>query len=123
MQYIDSLPYWQWIMSNIETGGGSAVGNDVNAGRDFAGRDVSRSNVNVHFDRAGAWDPEREELTDRQRIRDLEIYVFGDSRGLTIGVIRTLRNYLVWLIIISVSNVVLIALIAYLIVSIAERGL
>lgn len=85
---------------------GFDAGNDVVSGtlgegvdRSAVGKDIQQ--MNVHFDRASNWDPEREELTTLQRIRDLETFVFGDRRGLTIGVIRTMRHYLTWLIILS----------------------
>lgn len=122
MPTLEIIPFaLSFLMSDLQTGGGGAVSGDANAGGDFAGRDSSRydsrndSNVHINFDRALNWDEEREVLTDRQRIRDLEIYVFGDRRGLTIGIIKTLRNYLIWLIINSVSNVLLILLMAVLI--------
>lgn len=104
-------------MSEINTGGGGAVQGDAGAGRDFAGRDSQRydSNVHINFDRAANWDAEREELTDRQRIRDLETYVFGDRRGLTTGVIRMLRNVVIWLSIVSFLLFVVMVLLTILI--------
>ena len=113
------------IMSQIETGGGGAVQGDAGAGRDFAGRDrLSHGNndVNIHFDRAANWDAEREELTDRQRIRDLETYVFGDRRGFTLGVIRQLRNHVVWLIILSLLQFVALVLLTILIGMLLQSG-
>lgn len=80
---------------------------DVGIGRDAehnaSGKDIQQMNVRFGPEH---WDNEREVLTDRQRIRDLETYVFGDSRGLTIGVFRQMRNHVVWLIVLSLLQLV-----------------
>lgn len=126
MYTLDPIPLaiFQKFMSQIETGGGGAVSGDAGAGRDFAGRDFANhdNNVNIHFDRAQNWDPEREDLTDRQRIRDLETYVFGDRRGLTVGMIRTVRHYLIWLVILSLFQFLGVVLQAALIWAILRGG-
>lgn len=116
----DQIPpiYFWWLMSDVQTGGGGAVGGNANTGGgDFAGRDRSDNNVNIHFDRASNWDPEREELTALQRIRDLETFVFGDRRGLTIGIVRTLRHYLTWLVVLSIIHLIELGLLAVLVVT------
>lgn len=112
------------IMSQIETGGGGAVQGDAGAGRDFAGRDSQRhdNNVHINFDRASNWDEEREDLTPLQRIRDLETYVFGDRRGFTLGVIRQLRNHVVWLIILSLLQFIALILLTILLGMLLQNG-
>lgn len=101
---------WRFMMNETNFDG------DTAAGRDVAGRDrLSYGNdVNIHFDRAANWDSEREELTDRQRIRDLETFVFGDRRGLTLGVIRQLRNLVIWLIVVSILLFIALVLLTIL---------
>lgn len=111
-------------MSEIQTGGGGAVQGDAGAGRDFVGRDSERrdNNVHINFDRAANWDMEREDLTPLQRIRDLETYVFGDRRGFTLGVIRQMRNHVVWLIILSLLQFVALVLLTILIGMLLQNG-
>ena len=84
-------------MTDMRAGGASA--HDVTADNDFVGRDSQRrdNNVNINFDRASNWDMEREDLTQLQRIRDLETFVFGDRRGLILGILRKMRNYEIWM--------------------------
>lgn len=84
-------------MTDIRAGGATA--HDVATDNDFIGRDSQRrdNNVNINFDRAGNWDLEREELTPLQRIRDLETFVFGDRRGLILGILRKMRNDEIWM--------------------------
>jgi len=103
-------------MSEINTQGGASAGN-VEPGNDFIGRDGSRydSNVNINFDRASNWDPEREGLTPLQRIRDLETHVYGDRRGFIVGILRQMRNLVVWLIILSVVSLLILIALAILI--------
>ncbi|MEZ4684179.1 MAG: hypothetical protein R2932_59210 [Caldilineaceae bacterium] len=123
-----SLPFYPPIifrmMSEINTGGGGTVSGNADAGHDFAGRDSQRydSNVHINFDRSANWDKEREELTPLQRIRDLENYVFGDRRGLTMGLIRQLRNHVVWLIILSLLQFIALVLLVILIGVILRGG-
>lgn len=96
-------------------GGGDSIGSEIGEGADrvATGKDIQQ--MNVHFDRAANWDEEREVLTDRQRIRDLETYVFGDRRGLTIGVLRQMRSHVVWLIVLSLLQFMTVLLLAILI--------
>ena len=112
------------VMSEINNGSGGTVGGNANADGDFIGRDLNNrdNNVNIHFDRASNWDEEREVLTDRQRIRDLEIYVFGDRRGLTVGVMRQMRSHLIWLVVLSLLQFLAIVMQAVLIWSILRGG-
>lgn len=127
MLTLEKIPpvLWRMIMSEIRTGGGGLVDGDASTGRDFVGRDRSTydSNVNINFDRASNWDAEREELTDRQRIRDLETYVFGDRHGLTIGVMRQMRSHLVWLVVLSLFQFAGVLLQAMLIWAILRGAL
>lgn len=111
-------------MSEINTGGGGAVSGDANVSRDFSGRDsVNHDNhVNIHLDRTSNWDPEREALSVSQRIRDLEMYLMGDRRGLTVGVIRQMRSHLIWLVTLSLFQFVAIVLQAILIWALLRGG-
>lgn len=121
--YPSTLFYAMSEIHEISTGGGNAVGGDATVDRDYIGRDRSNydSNVNINFDRASNWDPEREELTPLQRIRDLETHVYGDRRGFIIGILHQMRSHVTWLIILSLLQFVVLVMLAILI-SISMRG-
>jgi hypothetical protein len=108
-------------MSELRAGE-NAVHGDIgeHAERNAIGEGIQQ--MNVHFDRASNWDQEREELTEKQRIRDLETYVFGDRRGFTVGVMRQMKSHLIWLIVLSLFQFLAVVMQAILIWSIL-RGL
>jgi hypothetical protein len=108
-------------MSELRAGENAVYGDiGEHAERNAIGEGIQQ--MNVHFDRASNWDPEREELTEKQRIRDLETYVFGDRRGFTVGVMRQMKSHLIWLIVLSLFQFLAVVMQAILIWSIL-RGL
>lgn len=116
MLTLDTIPpaFWYYVMTTP----GDAVRGGIGADADgnAIGKDINQQTMSLHFDRASNWDEEREELTPLQRIRDLETYVYGDRRGLTVGILRQMRNHLYWLIILSglqFINAILLAMLLY----------
>jgi hypothetical protein len=124
MLTLNTIPldlYWMAMNERLRAGEDAisgAIGED--ADHNVIGKGVQQMNIN--FDRATNWDEEREELTEKQRIRDLETYVFGDRRGLTIGIMRQMRSHLIWLIVLSLFQFLAVLMQAILIWSIL-RGL
>lgn len=119
----DTLPLaiWQLMTSGFDAGEDIVAGTlGEGVDRSAVGKDIQQ--MNIHFDRAANWDEEREDLTDRQRIRDLEMYVFGDRRGFTIGVMRQMRNHLTWLIVLSGFQFLAILLQALLVWELLRGG-
>lgn len=107
-------PYLLYLMTSGNAGNDLVHGTmDEGVDRSAIGKDIQQ--MNVHFDRTSNWDGQREELTDRQRIRDLETYVFGDRRGFTVGVMRQMRSHVIWLVTLSVFQFLAILLQAILI--------
>lgn len=118
--YLSPLTFLLMSQHSFDTGNDAIsghMGDDVDSSQ--IGKDLQQ--MNIHFDRASNWDPEREELTDRQRLRDLETYVFGDRRGFTIGVMRQMRNHLVWLVTLSICQFIALLLQALLIWSLLRN--
>lgn len=107
--------YFLYLMSTGMQSGGDAIDSGIGDAADRILVGKGHQQMNVHFDRSQNWDEEREVLTDRQRIRDLETYVFGDRRGLITGVLRQMRSHVVWLIILSLLQFLAILLLALLI--------
>lgn len=121
----DTLPLaiWQLMTSGFDAGEDIVQGTmGEGVDRSAVGKDIHQQTVSMHFDRAANWDEEREELTDRQRIRDLETYVFGDRRGFTIGVMRQMRNHLVWLITLSIFQALAVLMQALLVWALLRSG-
>lgn len=118
--YLHPLTFLLMSQQSFDTGN-DAIAGHMGEGVESSqiGKDLQQ--MNIHFDRASNWDPEREELTDRQRLRDLETYVFGDRRGFTIGVMRQMRNHLVWLVTLSICQFVALLLQAILIWSLLRN--
>lgn len=116
-------PYLFYLMTKPGVdAGGDAIHSGIGDGVDRVATGSGIQQMNVNFDRAANWDEEREELTDRQRIRDLETYVFGDRRGFTVGVMRQMRNHLVWLIVLSGFQFLAILLQALLVWELLRGG-
>jgi hypothetical protein len=124
MLTLNTIPldlYWMAMNERLRAGEDAISGGiGEDADHNVIGKGVQQMNIN--FDRATNWDEEREELTEKQRIRDLETYVFGDRRGLTIGIMRQMRSHLIWLIVLSLFQFLAVLMQAILIWSIL-RGL
>ena len=109
-----------WAMAEINTGGGSAVGGDVDADS-FTGRDKKNFDGAVTFNNVlGGQGEGRKPKTTEERVEWLLIIVDGDQRLGVVGIrshIRLLRTQLriMLVILIGVSIVVFAELAAILI--------
>ncbi len=108
-------------MSIEDTGGGAHVGGNVDAGRDFTGRDSTENSHGNQFNfRLGNGNSDsyrsqqrREHLSIEDRIRDMERYLYGDERAGEPGLIMRTRTQLRW----SQANTVLLAIILMTLIS------
>jgi hypothetical protein len=78
------------------------------------GKDIAQQRMSVHFDRE--WTAERDR-TAAERLRDIEEFVYGDSRGLRVGLMRQQQWQTIWLVVLSI----IVALILLLEVAILWR--
>jgi hypothetical protein len=62
------------------------------------GKDIHQQRVDLHFDRE--WDTGNSR-TAAERLRDIEDFVYGDQRGLRLGILRQQQWQTIWLIIVS----------------------
>lgn len=104
-----------------DTGDGAHVGGNVDAGRNFTGRDSStEGNHENHFnfklgnsDGQHASQHDRESQSLHKRVQDMERYLYGDHRAGEPGLIMRVRTQLRW----SQVNTVLLAVILLTLVS------
>jgi len=88
------LFYWNFLMADIDTGSGGAIGGSVDSGGDFTGRDhaVGRDHIGRdHIDVSVSMLAKSADTTGSQdlarRVQDLEIAVFGDRRTGYVGAV------------------------------------
>lgn len=101
---------------SIDTGGGGSVGGDVTTRRDFTGRDATdhRNNVNVYVadDEWPTNESERRQWMVRQ-ISDLRYALIGNEEFGVSGIVDTVRNQRIWLIVLTAAVVLVLLILLY----------
>lgn len=91
---------------SIDTGGGAGIGGNVTAGSGVTGRDANdhrgSANVSLYFENdRPATERERVDWRDRQ-IAELRYALLGDDRYGVSGLVDSVRNQRIWLVILTV---------------------
>lgn len=122
MLTIDTIPpaFWYFVMTRSGDGihGGIGDGADRNA----VGKGITQQNMSFHVDRAESWDEERERLTDRQRIRDIEVLLQGDPTRFYVGVLQQQRSHVIWLFVLTLLQAITIMLLVFLVYTVWSAG-
>ncbi len=63
------------------------------------GKDIAQQRMSVHFDREWGVDNNR---TMSERVRDIEDFVYGDHRGLRLGILKQQQWQTIWLVVLSI---------------------
>lgn len=81
------------------------IGKDADG--NAVGKDIAQQRMSVHFDREWAADNNR---TMSERLRDIEDFVYGDQRGLRLGLLRQQQWQTIWLIAVSIVLAIMLLL-------------